>query len=411
MSRVRFGIVGMGQRGRLGWIRNLQLSDETAVVAVCDKIAPLAREGATQAGIGEENAYRDLDLLLARDDVDAVAIVVEPEHQAEIAVRALEAGKHVICEVPLAYSLEDCWRIVLAVERTGRTLALAEQGSYAPFTLAWRRLLDEGLLGRIIYAEAQYFHAPDDSYLGWWIDAETGRGLSWEEAARNPNARKNRAWTLTHPIWYSPHSLGPLLRLLDDRVVTVTCMSTRRRSYYHEAVPLPDVEVALMHTERDTILRIANGFVVPGPEPWHWFHLLGTLGEVETGRRRAEGDPTQGAGSLLWLANHHMRSRSEVDWGLNPFQPGMRRRLASGHGGLDYAPVEDFVRSILDGRPPTIDVYRAAEIAGPAAVAGLSAERGFVPLPVPDFRPGPQRPIGQPPASEPSTAALAGDRN
>jgi predicted dehydrogenase len=321
--------------------------------------------------------------------------VVEPESNAEVVVRSLEAGKHVICEVPLAYTLEDCWRIILAVERSGLTMAMAEQLSYAPFVPAWPQLIDDGLLGKIIYAEAQYLHGlPDEWY---WTDARTGRRLSWAEAKTNPTAVKSRLWTLLHPIWYNPHSLGPLLRILDDRVTQVTCLSTRRQSYYREDVPLPDIEVALMHTERDTIVRLAAGLVAPSAEVHHWFHLLGTRGEVETDRRRADYRSLLGAGSLLWLADHYMRSRTEVDWSFTAYQPGTAPPLASGHGGLDHYPVYDFIHSILEDRAPLVDVYRAAEIAGPAIVAGQSAEQGAVPLPVPDFRPGPQRQVGQAP--------------
>ena len=394
---VRLGIVGMGQRGRRGWIRALQQINEAHIVAVCDPIESRRLEGAALAGIGAEHAHAHLDDLLARPDIDAVAVVVEPENQADIIVPALAAGKHVICEVPLAYRLEDCWRLVLAVERSGRTFAMAEQVSYAPFVRAWRQLREEGLLGKIIYGEAQYIHGfPANSF---WLDAETGRPLSWEEARAHPHARKSRFWTLLHPIWYNPHSLGPLLQALDDRVTRVTCMSTRRQSYAIEEIPIPDVEVALMHTEHDTILRIACGFMAPSAEPHHWYHVLGTGGEVETGRRRADNNAIEGRGSLLWLANHYQRGRNDVTWSFTDFQPGASQAAATGHGGLDYYPLRDFIDSLLHGRAPLIDVYRACEMAGPAIVAGHSAEQGSVLLPVPDFRPGPARPAGQPPAN------------
>jgi predicted dehydrogenase len=340
--------------------------------------------------------------LLARSDVEAVVVAVETEYQTDIILQCLEAGKHVICEVPLAYSLEDCWRIVLAVEKTGRKLAMAEQHSHSPFVHAWRRLIAEGRLGKVTFGEAQYIHGmTQDRY---WIDTETGRRLFWEEARDNPRARKTRIWNIHHPIWYSPHSLGPLLRILDDRVVRASCLATRRPSYYLEQLPLPDVEVALLHTAKDTILRLAAGFVAPSARPYLWWHLLGTMGEVETNRHRTDGIGVVNAGASIWLADQYMQAPNEITWSFTDYQPGadvdpqQARKIAeSGHGGLDFFPAHDFVRSIQDDRQPVVDVYRAAEIAAASIVAGTSAEQAGAMLEVPDFRPGAHRRPGQPP--------------
>ena len=188
-----------------------------------------------------------------------------------------------VCEVPLTFSVEECWRLVLAAERAGRILAMAEQLSYSPFTLAWRRLVEDGSLGKVLYAEAEYIHGiPANRY---WMDGETGRSLTWEEAQTHPRAQKTRFWTMTHPIWYVPHSLGPLLRILDSPVTMVTCVGTRPRSYSREQLPVPDLEAALMRTAGDTVLRLTAGFVAPNPWPHHWFHVRGTLGEVDPGAR------------------------------------------------------------------------------------------------------------------------------
>jgi hypothetical protein len=73
---------------------------------------------------------------------------------------------------------------------------------------------------------------------------------------------------------------------------------------------------------------------------------------------------------------------------------------ASGHGGLDFYPIHDFIQCIRNGGAPVVDVYRAANVAAAAAMAGLSAENGSRPLPVPDFRPGPARRPGERPGPQ-----------
>jgi predicted dehydrogenase len=408
-ERIRFGVVGMGNRGRNGWLRTLAMHPDVRVVAVCDEKEALARAGASVAGLGEDAAYQRLDDLLGRDDVDAVVIAIEPQYNASVIVRALQAGKHVLCEVPLALSVEECWQVVIAAEQSGCTLALGEQTCHSPFVPAWQQLIASGAMGKVTYGEAQYINGKGlDRY---WRDARTGERLSWEQARGNPNAEKTYFWNLYHVIVYSTHSLSPLLRVLDDRVVRVTCMSTRRPSYYlkeavGEELALPDIEVALMQTAKDTILRLAVGFVspMPGPEPHHWYHLLGTKGEVETGRRRSpSGEAVTGAAGLMWLADHYLPGRIETDWAYSPYdsRPGYgapaRRGAPSGHGGLDYYPLKDFVESLQLGRRPAIDVYRAADLAAASAQAARSEDSGALPMLVPDFRPSALRPAGHRP--------------
>ena len=126
-------------------------------------------------------------------------------------------------------------------------------------------------------------------------------------------------------ILYCTHSLAPLLHVLDDRVVRVTCMATRRPSYYLEEevgaqVPLPDIQVALMHTAKDTILRMAVGFVspMPGPEPHHYYHLLGHPrrggDRPPAGRRPRRAWPrrTAARAACMWLADAYLNGRVET---------------------------------------------------------------------------------------------------
>jgi predicted dehydrogenase len=88
-------------RGHHWWLENLVRAERSEPSAICDRDErTLAREAAW-AGIPLDRAYAEVDDLLSRPDADAVAIVVAPEYQPDIALRALAAGKHVLCEVPL----------------------------------------------------------------------------------------------------------------------------------------------------------------------------------------------------------------------------------------------------------------------------------------------------------------------
>jgi len=379
MQPLRMGLVGLGNRGLHGWIPTVKAVAGIEITAVCDKLQALADQGVRNTGGPDVKGFTDVDRMLKDANIDVVGIVVEPENQPDLIVRSVEAGKHVVCEVPLTFKLDECRRIVRAVEKSGITFCMAEQMTFHPFTRAWRKLREEGWLGHVVYAEGQYLHGMGDDRL--WHEAGTGRRLSRAEAAKTPNKYKSRVWNMPHPIWYLPHEFGPFLRILEDRIKTVTCFATRRPSYHYEELPLPDIEVALMRTENDTIIRQACGFCMPTARPFHWYHLLGTKGEVETSRT---GYDNYNEGQW-WLADAYMESRKPMTWQFTHYQTGATEAGATGHGGIDYYAIHDFVDAVRQHRQPVVDVYRAAHISAIGICAGLSAEQNGMPVEIPDF--------------------------
>jgi predicted dehydrogenase len=116
-----------------------------------------------------------------------------------MAVAALGAGKHVFCEQTAAYTLPDCERIVKAVKRTGKSYMMGENYCYFHYVREWKKLVDQGKLGHIYYAEGEYVH----EIIDLLVNEQTGQ-YYW---------RHERP-----PIWYCAHTLGPILMLMDDRV-------------------------------------------------------------------------------------------------------------------------------------------------------------------------------------------------
>lgn len=390
MDEIRIGLVGLGHRG-LHWLRLLQRIRGYRVTAICDQFVALHEPALAtldrNAGVA---VYSEYEELLADQNVDAVAIVVRSKNQGALAAQALEAGKHVSAEVPAAYTLEDCWRIVSAVERTGLVYLLAEQFQYAGFVEAWRDLVQRGRLGRVTYCEGEY-----RDYKGthrYHQDWGTGEFVDVGDLAAHPNARQT--WFVPDPIYYLPHALGPMLKVLDDRVVEVTAMSTASPSYSHPEISAPDVQVALMKTEKDAILRMMCSFTQPTPpgRQDHWFQIIGTRGCLElerSGRDRPK----------MWLADAQMHDMAEVDW-RRQRTDAPPEAVGSGHGGNDYYVHTAFRDAVLGVNPLEMDVYRAVETAAPAILAVDSIGKGSVPLVVPDFRPNQSRASGQMPTPD-----------
>jgi hypothetical protein len=193
------------------------------------------------------------------------------------------------------------------------------------------------------------------------------------------------------PIHYLPHELSPMLKVLDDRVVEVSGMSTGSPSYAHPQITTPDIQVALMKTEKDALLRMAAGFTQPVPHArgHHWYQVMGTGGSIEWGRSGRDRPK-------MWRADGQMHDMAEMDWRFERTDAPAEAR-SSGHGDADYYVHAAFRDAVRDGRPLSFDVYAAMDTAAPAILAADAIEAGRT-LSVPDFRPGNGRSIGEEPA-------------
>jgi len=389
MNEIRIAIVGLGHRAVGAWIPLLQQLQGYRIVALCDPVEPTHAPALAQLRDARGvKAYRRYDDVLADPNVDAVALSVRCCEQGLMAAQAMEAGKHVSQEVPASHSLEDCWRIVTAQERTGKVYLSAEQVRYAGGVEAWRQLVANGALGKITWAEGQYFHY---YVIRCFRNPQTGVFYHPDQVAAHPEAERTWLWHMP-PIHYLVHDLSPLLRVLDDRVVEVVGMSTDSPSVAHPQLQWPDMQVALMKTAKGALLRLAVSFAQPHPEgTTHWLQVTGSRGSVEW--RRNPQEPCK-----LWLADWQMTDKSEVDWRYERTDAPPEAR-AAGHSGMDYYVHAHFRDAVLHGKPLEFDVYKAMDVAAAGILAAESIAQDNRKLVVPDFRPGPSRANGQLPGS------------
>lgn len=148
---VRFGVVGVGTIGRQHVARLASGRAPTELVAVADASRDAAREVAAEHGI----QAADVDAVLARDDVDAVVIATPSGLHAEVAVAALDAGKHVLLEKPIDVTVDAADRILAAQERSGRVLTVVSQRRFLPVYGFLRDAVRFGALGSITSATVE----------------------------------------------------------------------------------------------------------------------------------------------------------------------------------------------------------------------------------------------------------------
>lgn len=162
--RVRIAVVGGG--GGIGWGSHLPAIaalPQAELVAVCDTDEEgLARAVAQYGGVG----YRDLDTLLEREDVDLVDLASPDFLHAEQTMRAARAGKHVLCEKPMALSLEDARAMQAAAQAAGVKFMVAQSMRWLPECRAFKEAC--GRIGRPVYAahhiKGRFFPYPEGSF-------------------------------------------------------------------------------------------------------------------------------------------------------------------------------------------------------------------------------------------------------
>lgn len=343
---LRVGVAGL-RRGRALLSVFKQRSD-VQVVALCDQDLARLQSVASDFQVPHTcDSYADF----LSADLDAVVIATPAPLHAEHSVMALDAGHHVLCEVPAVFSLAECQDVVDAVTRSGRVYMMGENMNYYHYVRDWKGRVLRGELGEVFYAEAEYIH---------------------DCRKIMPDAKNWRAQM--PPIYYCTHSLGPLLDILDDRCVSVVGMHTG----CHTAPDLGvlDMEVGLFRTAKGRVLKILCGFSLSREPAMHWQVFYGTEGMLENRRVPWESAKLFRSGDKQIQAIQAEAS--------DPKAPAEAK--AGGHGTSEFYMVDDFVKAVQGDQANPIDVYRAMDFSVPGLCAHLSAQRGGAPVDIPDFR-------------------------
>lgn len=164
---VRIGIVGAGAIATHGHIPVLERVPNVQITAICDTNLERARAAAVNASIPA--AFADYREMLANAELDAVTVGVPNVFHAPVTLAALEAGKHVFCEKPLATSVADAEQMVATAERLGKVLAINMSNRPRPEVVVMRRQVAEGKIGKISYANGRLIRRNGIPGFGSWF--------------------------------------------------------------------------------------------------------------------------------------------------------------------------------------------------------------------------------------------------
>ena len=128
------------------------------IAAICDSDEENLRFAGERYGIPEEKRFKDYRALLARGDIDAAVVAVPDQRHREISCAFLEAGKHVLCEKPMALTREDARAMIAAADKSGRRLMVGQICRFTPAFEKAKALVDAGALGDLYFLESEYAH-------------------------------------------------------------------------------------------------------------------------------------------------------------------------------------------------------------------------------------------------------------
>lgn len=350
-------------------LENFLSVKEAEVIGIADRLPnrlATAEDIVRKRGFKVKSVAEYDDLLSMNPDI--VVVASNGRMQCQHTVKALEAGCHVLSEVPGAFSLAEWLKIRDTVERTGLQYMMAENLCFMDFIRYWRKWIEEGRFGEISIAEGEYIH-----YLPETMTNAEGELFT-------PSEVKKRGLTDVKPVWradqppigYLTHEMGPLLEMLDDRVVSVSCRSAGWRC--KEAPLRPDGQIALFHTAKGILIKMMvslNTRHLGGNN----FRLFGVEGSLEWMshegfcRRLDRNRPDSGGWEVVDIGT----AARGVD-------------QSAGHGGTDLNMAQNFTRCMLKNGTVPIDVYRSIEYSLPGIIAAQSADLGGAPLAIPDLR-------------------------
>lgn len=138
------------------------------LAAVCDIDEKRMQDAAREYNVPQ--TYADYRQMLTTAGLDAVIVVTPDQVHREMTVAALEAGLHVLCEKPMALTLEDCRAMVNAAERSDKKVMVGQISRYAPGFVKAKALIDAGEIGELFFVESEYAHDYSERNAGWRLD-------------------------------------------------------------------------------------------------------------------------------------------------------------------------------------------------------------------------------------------------
>jgi predicted dehydrogenase len=175
-SKVKVAIIGCGGIANGKHLPSLSKLKNVELVAFCDVLIDRAEKAAAEYGVVNANIYEDFRELLQNEDIEVVHVLTPNDSHAEISIAALDAGKHVMCEKPMAKTSAEARQMLEAAKRSGKKLTIGYNNRFRPDSQHLHKLCERGDLGEVYYAKAHAIRRRAVPTWGVFLDEEKQGG-------------------------------------------------------------------------------------------------------------------------------------------------------------------------------------------------------------------------------------------
>ncbi|WP_078553621.1 Gfo/Idh/MocA family protein [Bacillus alkalicellulosilyticus] len=176
MSKIRIGVIGCGSIAQKRHLPEYAANENCEIVAVCDVVEERVNEVASQYNA---KAYTNYEELVASNEIDAVSVCLPNHLHAPVSIAALNQGKHVLCEKPMATSQEEADAMIASAEKSGKQLMIAHNQRFVASHAKAKKIIENGELGKIYSFRTAFGHGGPE---GWSIDGRESWFFNKEEA-------------------------------------------------------------------------------------------------------------------------------------------------------------------------------------------------------------------------------------
>jgi len=363
MSQLRIGVIGVTGRG--GIARHWHDPEGRSIVVAGADISQEALETFRENVSSDAFITLDYQELLARQDVDAVAITSPDFTHEEYACAAFEAGKHVFCEKPMAITTEGCDRMLRAWKASGRKFMIGFNMRYMNIFRVMKDIVDSGVIGEVKVVWVRHFvgHGGEWYYHDWHGASRNSTGLLLQKASHDIDMIH---W-ITGRYGRRVSGFGSLDYYGGDRPDDLVCNECDERDtcveyQYVETGKANKMNMCVFRREIDvedssTIMIELDGGIKATYMQCHYapdycrnYTFIGTEGRAE--------NLDDGSQVIVKLRNRSGRWKNLADHSYHV------KPAAGGHGGADPLVAGDFLDMVLEDREPL-----ATPMAGRMSVA------------------------------------------
>jgi predicted dehydrogenase len=369
-KKINIAIIGLGFGAE--FIPIYKKHPNANLVAICQRNKSKLNEIGDAFNI--DKRYTDYDQLLKDPSIDAVHINTPiPDHAIQ-SIKALKAGKHVACTVPMATTVAECEEIVNLSQKNKLTYMMMETVVYAREFLFMKELFDKGELGKIQFIKASHQQDMD----GW------------------PNY-----WPGLPPMYYATHCVGPILGLVRGEAEYVSCFGSgtireELQKHYNSPYAVETAHIKLRNSDLsahlyrslfDVARQYRESFEVYGSKKTvEWPLIEGQPLIMHTAKRPEPEIPEEvecpDYAKLLPEPIQRFTTKGVYD---SDEHQHLSFTQGAGHGGSHPHLVHEFLSALLQNRAPYPNAKQSANITCVGLLAHESAQQGGAVMKLPEF--------------------------